>query len=129
VSIPFAHSFGSGAWRKYSAIGINADQCDVPVESKDGRSDKDGFRGLWRRLKPADKPDEVNYFLSSLLSLLTILLQGVPFDIDDAMFNPPMPRPTSEYSLEPQYPNQPYQFQQNPSPVLDHQEPPVVSHR
>ena len=64
VSIPFAHSVGSGAWWKYSAIGINADQCNVPVEPKDGRSDKDGFRGLWRRLKPADKPDEVNYFLS-----------------------------------------------------------------
>ncbi|KAJ3783790.1 hypothetical protein GGU10DRAFT_359924 [Lentinula aff. detonsa] len=31
-----------------------------------------GFRGLWKKVKPADKPDE-----------------GVPFDPDDAMFNPP----------------------------------------
>ncbi|KAJ3836728.1 hypothetical protein F5878DRAFT_248098 [Lentinula raphanica] len=31
-----------------------------------------GFRGLWKKVKPADKPDE-----------------GVPFDTDDAMFNPP----------------------------------------
>jgi len=37
-----------------------------------------------------------------------------------------MPRPTSEYSLEPRvYPNQPYQLQPNSSPTLDHQEPPV----
>ncbi|KZP04036.1 hypothetical protein FIBSPDRAFT_768027, partial [Athelia psychrophila] len=55
-----------------------------------GRGDKDGFRALWRKVKPADKPEE-----------------GVPFDIDDAMFNPPRPRPTSEYSLEH---HQPYQL-------------------
>uniref|UniRef100_A0A8H8CFZ1 VHS domain-containing protein n=1 Tax=Psilocybe cubensis TaxID=181762 RepID=A0A8H8CFZ1_PSICU len=35
-------------------------------------SDREGFKGLWRRVKPFDKPDE-----------------GVPFDTDDAMFNPP----------------------------------------
>lgn len=39
--------------------------------------------------------------------LCDIAFQGVPFDIDDAMFNPPMPRPTSEYSLEH---HQPYQL-------------------
>ncbi|KAJ7222469.1 hypothetical protein GGX14DRAFT_428833 [Mycena pura] len=32
-----------------------------------------GFRGLWRRVKPRDKPEE-----------------GVPFDTEDAMFNPPL---------------------------------------
>ncbi|KAE9403811.1 hypothetical protein BT96DRAFT_917357 [Gymnopus androsaceus JB14] len=32
-----------------------------------------GFRGLWRKVKPVDKPDE-----------------GIPFDTDDAMFNPPV---------------------------------------
>ncbi|KAJ7656695.1 hypothetical protein B0H17DRAFT_359049 [Mycena rosella] len=32
-----------------------------------------GFRGLWRRVKPQDKPEE-----------------GVPFDAEDAMFNPPL---------------------------------------
>ncbi|KAL0061695.1 hypothetical protein AAF712_011503 [Marasmius tenuissimus] len=31
-----------------------------------------GFRGLWKKVKPHDKPDE-----------------GMPFDTDDAMFNPP----------------------------------------
>ena len=38
------------------------------TEGKDVRSDKDGFRGLWRRLKPADKPDEVTsiYFITVL---------------------------------------------------------------
>jgi hypothetical protein len=76
-------------------------------KNKDSRTDRDGFRGLWRRLKPADKPDE-----------------GVPFDIDDAMFNPPMPRPTSEYSLDPNvYPNPSYK-QQHASPMLELQEAP-----
>ncbi len=30
---------------------------------KDGhhKNDKEGFRGLWRRVKPADKPDEVGF--------------------------------------------------------------------
>ncbi|KAJ7719631.1 hypothetical protein DFH07DRAFT_1009170 [Mycena maculata] len=32
-----------------------------------------GFRGLWRRVKPRDKPEE-----------------GMPFDSDDVMFNPPL---------------------------------------
>ncbi|KIJ60449.1 hypothetical protein HYDPIDRAFT_139136 [Hydnomerulius pinastri MD-312] len=48
--------------------------------------DKEGFRALWCRLKPADKPES-----------------GVPFDTDDAMFSPPvasLPRPLSQYSLE-----------------------------
>ncbi|KAF8553627.1 hypothetical protein OG21DRAFT_1463829 [Imleria badia] len=48
--------------------------------------DKDGFRALWCRLKPADKPEA-----------------GVPFDTEDAMFSPPvvsLPRPLSQYSLE-----------------------------
>ncbi|KIK09506.1 hypothetical protein K443DRAFT_388733 [Laccaria amethystina LaAM-08-1] len=39
---------------------------------QDGRGDRDGFRGLWRRVKPYDKPDE-----------------GIPFDTDDDMFHPP----------------------------------------
>jgi len=37
-----------------------------------GKKDS-GFRGLWRRVKPADKPDE-----------------GMPLDKDDAMFHPPI---------------------------------------
>ncbi|KAJ7233307.1 hypothetical protein C8J57DRAFT_1577728 [Mycena rebaudengoi] len=41
-----------------------------------------GFRGLWRRVKPRDKPEE-----------------GVPFDTEDAMFNPPLglPAPARPY--------------------------------
>ncbi|KAJ7239958.1 hypothetical protein B0H12DRAFT_72370 [Mycena haematopus] len=35
-----------------------------------------GFRGLWRRVKPRDKPEE-----------------GMPFDTEDAMFNPPLTQP------------------------------------
>lgn len=26
----------------------------------DARNDREGFRGLWRRVKPIDKPDEVS---------------------------------------------------------------------
>ncbi|KAJ7279148.1 hypothetical protein C8J57DRAFT_154703 [Mycena rebaudengoi] len=43
-----------------------------------------GFRGLWRRVKPRDKPEE-----------------GMPFDTDDAMFNPP---------LGPAAPARPYEY-------------------
>ncbi|KAI0277856.1 hypothetical protein BGY98DRAFT_977023 [Russula aff. rugulosa BPL654] len=39
------------------------------------QKNESGFRLLWRKVKPAGKPDE-----------------GVPFDYDDAMFNPPSPR-------------------------------------
>ncbi|KAF7313226.1 hypothetical protein MKEN_01009200 [Mycena kentingensis (nom. inval.)] len=38
-----------------------------------GSKKDSGFRGLWRRVKPKDKPEE-----------------GVPFDTEDAMFNPPL---------------------------------------
>lgn len=55
-----------------------------PVVVKE--KDKDGFRALWGRLKPADKPEA-----------------GIPFDTEDAMFSPPVvsiPRSPSQYSLE-----------------------------
>ena len=32
------------------------------VLEKDGRSERDGFRGLWRKVKPHDKLDEVRFF-------------------------------------------------------------------
>ena len=32
------------------------------VLEKDGRGERDGFRGLWRKVKPHDKPDEVRFF-------------------------------------------------------------------
>lgn len=41
------------------------------------RNDREGFRGLWRKVKPPGKPDN-----------------GIPFDPDDAMFNPPVQRGT-----------------------------------
>ncbi|KAG6906989.1 hypothetical protein DXG01_011065 [Tephrocybe rancida] len=44
--------------------------------SKDGK----GFRPLWKRVKPPDKPDE-----------------GVPLDIEDAMFPPIVSAPTPPY--------------------------------
>jgi len=39
---------------------------------KDVRHEKDEFRGLWKRVRPLDKPEE-----------------GIPFDTEDAMFQPP----------------------------------------
>ncbi|KAG1758137.1 hypothetical protein EDD22DRAFT_219263 [Suillus occidentalis] len=44
-----------------------------PFSLKDRDRDRDGFRSLWTRLKPADKPDV-----------------GIPFDIEDAMFRSPI---------------------------------------
>jgi hypothetical protein len=44
-----------------------------PFSLKDRDRDRDGFRSLWMRLKPADKPDV-----------------GIPFDTEDAMFSPPI---------------------------------------
>ncbi|KAG1744703.1 uncharacterized protein EDB91DRAFT_1123990 [Suillus paluster] len=44
-----------------------------PFSLKDRDRDRDGFRALWTRLKPADKPDV-----------------GIPFDTEDAMFSPPI---------------------------------------
>ncbi|KAI6123088.1 hypothetical protein EV401DRAFT_1858317 [Pisolithus croceorrhizus] len=66
-------------------------------------SHKEGFRGLWCRLKPADKPD-----------------CGVPFDTDDAMFSPPVTslrRPSSQYSLEtPTFAQQTFSMGATPAP-------------
>ncbi|GJE99365.1 hypothetical protein PsYK624_156190 [Phanerochaete sordida] len=36
--------------------------------------EKEGFRGLWRKVKAPEQPEE-----------------GIPFDTEDAMFNPPVP--------------------------------------
>ncbi|KAH7924445.1 hypothetical protein BV22DRAFT_1013288 [Leucogyrophana mollusca] len=69
-----------------------------PLGGKD--RDKEGFRALWCKLKPADKPDG-----------------GIPFDTEDAMFSPPIVRPTSQYSIDtPTVPGQPYPRDQ-PSPL------------
>ncbi|EAU87566.2 hypothetical protein CC1G_11875 [Coprinopsis cinerea okayama7 len=46
------------------------------------KNDKDGFRGLWLRVKAPDKPDE-----------------GIPFDSQDSMFIPPTTGRTSAYDI------------------------------
>ncbi|KAK1219991.1 hypothetical protein PQX77_017263 [Marasmius sp. AFHP31] len=46
-----------------------------------------GFRGLWKKVKPHDKPDE-----------------GMPFDTDDAMFNPPTGADRRSYAESLPYP-------------------------
>jgi len=47
-----------------------------------GSKKDSGFRGIWRRVKPADKPDE-----------------GIPLDNDDAMFLPPVSSRASHYDI------------------------------
>jgi len=68
---------------------------------KDGRSDREGFKGLWRRVKPFDKPEE-----------------GVPFDTDDAMFQPPTSGRLSGYEV-------PIIAQQEASPMPVESAPPT----
>ncbi|KAF8267754.1 hypothetical protein EI94DRAFT_1729519 [Lactarius quietus] len=66
------------------------------------------FRLLWRKVKPPGKPDE-----------------GVPFDPDDAMFNPPSPRRSSAFSPTPSYPPVHPQSLQSPAlPNVQSQTPP-----
>ncbi|KAF9460486.1 hypothetical protein BDZ94DRAFT_1266034 [Collybia nuda] len=68
-----------------------------------GSKKDSGFRGLWRRVKPVDKPDE-----------------GMPFDNDDAMFNPPAPSRLSHYEA-------PLVSYQEPSPIPIDYIPPTLS--
>ncbi len=58
-----------------SAVTSRLDNILTPRVEKDT-----GFRGLWRKIKPADKPEE-----------------GIPFDTDDAMFSPPVANPRLSY--------------------------------
>ncbi|KAJ6476153.1 hypothetical protein C8R45DRAFT_1216883 [Mycena sanguinolenta] len=60
-----------------------------------------GFRGLWRRVKPRDKPEE-----------------GMPFDTEDAMFNPPLvshPAHHAPQTHSPSHPQPQVQVQRPPS--------------
>lgn len=47
-----------------------------------GSKKDSGFRGLWKRVKPADKPDE-----------------GIPLDNDEAMFHPPVSSRGSHFEI------------------------------
>lgn len=64
-----------------------------------------GFRGLWRKVKPPGKPDE-----------------GVPFDTDDAMFNPPVPTRNSQIDL-------PTLMFQDPTPITPESGMPFTPHQ
>ncbi|EIM80080.1 uncharacterized protein STEHIDRAFT_162965 [Stereum hirsutum FP-91666 SS1] len=65
-----------------------------------------GVRMIWRKYKPSGKPDE-----------------GVPFEPDDAMFNPPEPKRSSTYGIPPGWVSV-----QAPSPTPT-QQLSVTSHR
>ncbi|TRM68626.1 hypothetical protein BD626DRAFT_482304 [Schizophyllum amplum] len=71
--------------------------------AKDGKND--GFRGLWRKVKPADKPDE-----------------GVPLDSEDVMFTPPAPgRRGSQFGIPAAYEAAPPpEHGSPPSPPQEH---------
>lgn len=82
----------------------------VLVLNLGGLIEKDsGFRGLWRRVKPADKPDEVR-LSNNCFTFVLIVIKGMPFDNDDAMFNPPAPSRLSQYEI-------PLVSYQEPSPL------------
>jgi len=77
------------------------------------------FRLLWRKVKPAGKPDEVGiYFMRISIFINRDVIQGVPFDPDDAMFNPPSPRRSTAVSLPSSYtpPVHPQSLQTAPTP-------------
>jgi hypothetical protein len=73
------------------------------------QKNESSFRLLWKKVKPAGKPDE-----------------GVPFDPDDAMFNPPSPRRSTATALPPSYqpPVQLQVLQAAPLPTTQPQAPP-----
>lgn len=80
------------------------------ARDRDKDKDKEGFRALWCRLKPADKPEA-----------------GIPFDTEDAMFSPPvpsLPRPLSQYSLEtPTFAQQAFSRELSPTPPPSIEQP------
>jgi hypothetical protein len=51
---------------KIPPFSPDVDVSNFVPENKDSRGDRDGFRGLWRRIKPVDKPDIVRPLLFSL---------------------------------------------------------------
>jgi hypothetical protein len=64
------------------------------AENKDIRGEREGFRGLWKRVKPMEKPEEVCRFRFYDVSIDGLGgIQGIPFDIRDSMFNPPSSHP------------------------------------
>ena len=75
------------------------------------------FCVLWKKVKPPGKPDEVGliHFTRFRAELSP---KGVPFDPDDATFNPPSPRRSSSFSPTPGYP--PVHLQSLPPPTLPH---------
>jgi hypothetical protein len=42
-------------------MNVGRKGADGPTESNNPRGDNAGFRGLWRKLKKQDQPDEVCY--------------------------------------------------------------------
>ncbi len=70
--------------------------------------DTHGFRGLWRKVKSPEKPDEVG-LLSRWIWVKTFdnIAQGIPFDTEDAMFNPPVAAFQQPATTEPNPPAAP----------------------
>ncbi|KAJ4484361.1 hypothetical protein C8J55DRAFT_510397 [Lentinula edodes] len=64
---PFSSGKGTSPVVRERVMDVLAAAAYASSSKKDA-----GFRGLWKKVKPADKPDE-----------------GFPFENDDAMFNPP----------------------------------------
>jgi hypothetical protein len=68
--------------RMLSASSLLPTKLSCSLGRQDGKKhEKDGYQQLWRKVKAPDRPDG-----------------GVPFDTEDAMFNPPTPRRMSAYN-------------------------------
>jgi hypothetical protein len=86
-------------FKKNSTIGSHSIQIMLMflfflAESKDIRGEREGFRGLWKRVKPMEKPEEVCRFCFYVVPIDGLGgIQGIPFDTRDSMFNPPSSRP------------------------------------
>ncbi|KAH9996151.1 hypothetical protein BJV74DRAFT_828545, partial [Russula compacta] len=80
------------------------------ASSGTSHKNESSFRLLWKKVKPAGKPDE-----------------GAPFDPDDAMFNPPSPRRSTAVNLAPNYPPpvHPQLLQDATTPNTQPQAPPA----
>lgn len=57
-----AATFYSTRTSEWSAVSLSVTAALILLPGKDSRNE--GFRGLWRKVKPLDKPDEVSFDIS-----------------------------------------------------------------
>lgn len=66
---------------EYSYLSVSSTPSNMGLPGKDGR-DRDGFRGLWRKLKSPDQPDEVRHGSNHIRSCLIVFVhRAFPFTL------------------------------------------------